>query len=126
MVSIQGTSLSSNPIGFLADIDVISVQTNLCGSANTHDGCSVHDGFYAAALAAFPVVSTNVASAIVANPSYQIVCTGHSLGGAIAALLATMLRNQGHCVDLVSIQYVANVFELTLQVHLWPTSSRNG
>jgi putative lipase involved disintegration of autophagic bodies len=95
--------LSSNPIDFLTDIDVIMVKTNLCGSANTHDGCSVHDGFYGAAIAVLSVVTANVKSALAANPSYQIVCTGHSLGGAIAALLATMLRNQGYHIDLVSI-----------------------
>ena len=39
-------------------------------------------------------------NAVAANPSYQVVVVGHSLGGAIAAIAAAELRNQGTNTDL--------------------------
>lgn len=42
-----------------------------------------------------------VKQAAAANPSYKIVSTGHSLGGAIAAFAAAELRNSGYTVDMV-------------------------
>lgn len=51
--------------------------------------------------AILPSVRTTVAS----NPSYKVVVTGHSLGGAIATFAAAELRNGGISVDLVSFSY---------------------
>lgn len=36
-------------------------------------------------------------------PNYSLVVTGHSLGGAIATLAATQLRNEGHSAALVGM-----------------------
>lgn len=43
-----------------------------------------------------------LAKATLANPSYRVVSTGHSKGGAVAAIAAAALRNMGYIVDLAS------------------------
>jgi thioesterase domain-containing protein len=55
-----------------------------------------------AAIDAQDVVKREVASALLSHPGYKVVVTGHSLGGAVAALTATLLRNAGQVTDLVS------------------------
>lgn len=35
-------------------------------------------------------------------PEYEIIVTGHSLGGAVASLAAAQLRNDGYDIALVS------------------------
>jgi predicted lipase len=100
IISIQGTSVNSNPTDFITDVDFIKLNTTLCGSANTHDGCQLHDGFYQAMQDAATVVTPVVLSAAESYPEYTIVATGHSLGAAVAALLGTQLRNQGTNVDI--------------------------
>jgi triacylglycerol lipase len=47
-------------------------------------------------------LTAQVASAVSAYPSYTLVLTGHSLGGALAALGGTALRNAGYSLELVS------------------------
>lgn len=94
---------------FITDIDIMQQETSLCGVADTLDGCSVHEGFYKAMQDNANIVNEVVAKAASLYPSYRIVTTGHSLGGAIAALLGTQLRNEGYIVDIVSY-----TFELSL------------
>lgn len=36
------------------------------------------------------------------NPTYQVIATGHSLGGALATIAAGVLRDSGVATDLVS------------------------
>lgn len=101
VVAIQGTQIWSNPIDVITDGDLLQVKSNLCGSSASHDGCSVHKGFLEAMEDASTVVVPAVQEALKANPSFKVVVTGHSLGGAISALLGTLLRNNGMTVDMV-------------------------
>ncbi|KAG9230053.1 Alpha/Beta hydrolase protein [Amylocarpus encephaloides] len=101
VVSFQGTSLlDENPADIITDLTLNRVKTNFCGTANTKDGCEIHEGFFKAANDAQVVVKPAVAAALAFHPGYKVVATGHSLGGAVAALTATLLRNSGTVVDL--------------------------
>ncbi|RDL39227.1 uncharacterized protein BP5553_03567 [Venustampulla echinocandica] len=101
VVSIQGTSISTNPIDVLTNLDVERDKTSICGTANKNDGCSIHGGFNNAANDALGPVKAAVATAKAAHPDYKIATTGHSLGGAVAAILGALLRNSGNNVDIV-------------------------
>jgi len=61
-------------------------------------GCKVHEGFYNAYEDDAQTIRDAVASESASYPSYKIVVTGHSLGGALATICATDLRLQGHTV----------------------------
>ncbi|KAH8687608.1 Alpha/Beta hydrolase protein [Tricladium varicosporioides] len=100
VISIQGTQAKTNLASVLTDLQIDRVNTPLCGTANKNDGCEVHMGFYNAALDVQATVTKAVATAKAAHPDYKVVATGHSLGAAVSALLATMLRNAGTNVDL--------------------------
>jgi predicted lipase len=103
VVAFQGTALfDGNPADIITDIDFDRVKTNFCGAANKNDGCEIHEGFRNAAIDAQDVVKRAVATALTTRPGYKVVVTGHSLGGAVAALTATLLRNAGQVTDLVS------------------------
>jgi putative lipase involved disintegration of autophagic bodies len=101
VASIQGTSISSNPIDILTDINIIRVNTDLCGTANTNDGCEIHLGFWVAMNDVLDAVKTDVTNVLKTKPGYKVISTGHSLGGAVAALLGAALRNAGTNVDIV-------------------------
>ena len=65
-------------------------------------GCKAHQGF----LYAWGDVKSNtmaaVKSAKAAYPSYSIILTGHSLGGAVATIAAAYLRKAGYACDIYS------------------------
>lgn len=70
------------------------VDTTLC------TGCKGHAGFWASWGEARTVVTAAVKSAYASYPTYSIVVTGHSLGGAVGTLAAAELRNSGYTVAL--------------------------
>lgn len=72
----------------------VQVPSDLCF------GCLVHTGFYASWAEVSERVMAGVRAAVAANPSYQIVVTGHSLGGAVATLAAAYIRKAGIAADL--------------------------
>ncbi|KAL9104451.1 MAG: hypothetical protein Q9163_000603 [Psora crenata] len=63
-------------------------------------GCALDAGFYLSWNEAKSGVLAALAATAAANPSYRVVITGHSLGGAIGAIAAVELRNAGRVVDL--------------------------
>lgn len=106
VASFQGTKPGdANIQDVLSDINIDRVTTDLCGTANTNDGCKVHEGFFEAAKDARGPVTTAVKAALVKNPTYRVVMAGHSLGAAIAAIVGTFMRNDGMIVDIVSSSF---------------------
>ncbi|TVY82331.1 Lipase [Lachnellula suecica] len=100
VVSIQGTAIRSNPIDIVTDIDAIRVNTDLCGNTTANDGCEIHQGFWNAMNDVQDIVKSTIAGALATHPNYTVISTGHSLGGAVAALLGATLRNNGTNVDI--------------------------
>ncbi|KAK1599439.1 lipase [Colletotrichum navitas] len=64
------------------------------------DGCKVHSGFANAWNEVKGEVLSAIKAAKTANPSYTIVGTGHSLGGAVVTIAAAYLRLDGYPVDI--------------------------
>jgi len=81
IVAIRGTFSLENVLA-----DIIAFQTPE-GQIPNCPTCRVHDGFYLAWRAVETTIETTIANQIHDYPEYQLLITGHSLGGAVAALL---------------------------------------
>eukprot|EP00427_Karlodinium_veneficum_P067171 CAMPEP_0169306884 /NCGR_PEP_ID=MMETSP1017-20121227/991_1 /TAXON_ID=342587 /ORGANISM="Karlodinium micrum, Strain CCMP2283" /LENGTH=553 /DNA_ID=CAMNT_0009400123 /DNA_START=75 /DNA_END=1736 /DNA_ORIENTATION=- len=71
------------------------------------DTCTVasglaHEGVARAARFIMAQIEHILAAALHTYPTYKVVCTGHSLGAAVAAVLALLLRESEEGVDSVS------------------------
>ncbi|KAF2796088.1 alpha/beta-hydrolase [Melanomma pulvis-pyrius CBS 109.77] len=93
VVSFRG---SYSPEDWATNLDLGVVNTNLCS------GCTAHRGFWNSWLKSRDRVLAAVKTSLQAHPKYQVVSTGHSLGGALATLAAADLRNNGYSVALYS------------------------
>lgn len=62
--------------------------------------CEVHVGFLSAWSEVEEAVLSAVSAALDDHPHYEIVATGHSLGGAIATIAAASLREANGFTDL--------------------------
>ncbi|RMJ23986.1 Extracellular lipase [Aspergillus sp. HF37] len=63
-------------------------------------GCEAHGGFWQAWGSVADTLTAEIESAAKEYPDYTLVFTGHSFGGAMATLGATVLRNAGHTIEL--------------------------
>ncbi|RAH49349.1 lipase family protein [Aspergillus brunneoviolaceus CBS 621.78] len=93
VVSFRGSSSIEN---WIANLDFIFTDASAVCS-----GCQVHQGFWKAWSSVADTLTAEIASAVTAYPGYSLVFTGHSLGGALATIGATVLRNAGYSVQLV-------------------------
>lgn len=90
VVSVRG---SSNIRNWLADLNFPFV------GCNWGPDCRVHAGFHLAWKEIKDDVKTAVNKALPGHSDYRLVITGHSLGGAVATLLATQFRHEDCDVD---------------------------
>jgi predicted lipase len=102
VISFRGTTSFSN---IVADIDLIMVPWDICTL------CTAHSGFLNSWTTVKSQVEAALASATQSYPSYKLVATGHSLGGAIATLATADLRkNSGYEISLVRSLSAPNPF----------------
>lgn len=94
VLSFRGSSSVEN---WIADLDFIKTDVDLC------DGCEAHGGFWKSWESVAGQVTAHINSALSTYPGYTLVITGHSLGAAVATLAGTVLRNAGHSLELVSL-----------------------
>lgn len=74
-----------------------SVLTDIAAdTCSLADGCA-HKGMVRGAKWIFNEVQAVLLSALKRYPSYQVVCTGHSLGANVACVLALLLREGEGC-----------------------------
>ncbi|TDZ39974.1 Mono- and diacylglycerol lipase [Colletotrichum spinosum] len=64
------------------------------------DDCKIHSGFSTAWDEIKDTVFAAVKTAKAANPSFSVITTGHSLGGAVATIAAAELRRSGYPTDV--------------------------
>ncbi|KAK3185719.1 hypothetical protein K4F52_005584 [Lecanicillium sp. MT-2017a] len=91
VVSIRG---SNNIRNFITDIIFKMKDCSLTR------GCKVHTGFADAWDEIAHTATSAIHEGLTANPSYKVVITGHSLGGAVAHLGAAYLRQAGYACDV--------------------------
>lgn len=79
---------------WLTNLNFPVIATTLCAT------CSASTGFWGSWLEAQSNVLSAITKAQAQYPSYKVVATGHSLGGALASIAAGVLRSRGVTVDL--------------------------
>ncbi|KAK7954303.1 extracellular lipase [Apiospora saccharicola] len=91
-------------LAFPGTIDLQHIATDLNFPQTPHpacDGCAVHQGVYETWLSIANNTTTQVKEAQQANPDYQFVIVGHSLGGGLANNAYVDMQRGGIKVDRV-------------------------
>ncbi|KAF8535882.1 Alpha/Beta hydrolase protein, partial [Trichophaea hybrida] len=83
VVSFRG---SSSFLNWITDLQVNLIDTDICS------GCQAHLGFWGSWIEAQSEVLRAVTNGFGVYPNYQLVVTGHSLGGAVATIAVDILR----------------------------------
>lgn len=97
MVAFRGSSSVRN---YIADIDFPFTDASaIC------PGCAADMGFFNSYQEAKSGVLAAVKSAANANSGYEVIVTGHSLGGVISTFMAAELRNEGYTAGLVRLPF---------------------
>ncbi|KAJ5059972.1 Alpha/Beta hydrolase protein [Bipolaris maydis] len=91
VLSFRGSRSVQN---FLTDAVFPVMNTTICPT------CEASIGFWQSWLEAQTTVLAAIKEAMQQYPTFKVVATGHSLGGALADLGAGVLRSQGIAVDL--------------------------
>ncbi|KAL4800584.1 aldehyde dehydrogenase family-domain-containing protein [Aspergillus venezuelensis] len=90
--AIRNTETGAN---FYTDFEILQVD-----ASSACPGCRVHLGFWLAAAAAKRELTSPIMEAMAKYPLYNMVFTGHSLGGAVVTLYAALWRENGIQVEV--------------------------
>ncbi|CAI7615285.1 unnamed protein product [Penicillium manginii] len=122
VLSFRGSrSLST----WIANIDYgLTDVSSLC------DGCEAHGGFWKSWNAVADDLTAQIDSAKQTYSGYTLVLTGHSFGGAVAALGGTALRNAGYDLEIYNfgqprVGNKALATYMTNQGSLWRVTHTN-
>lgn len=97
VLSFRGSEYKGN---YDTDIDFPQVPIpQICADCMAHEGFLYTWGNISATV--LPIIKC----ASTLYPSYRVTFTGHSLGGALSTIGATLLRNADQTVDLVSLSH---------------------
>lgn len=91
---VFSTRGSKNLPNWLANFDFIFVDSDLV------DGGKAHQGFSNAWNEMSAGVLETIKAALASHPSYSVIVTGHSLGGAVATLGGAAIRAAGIPLDI--------------------------
>ncbi|KAF2666673.1 alpha/beta-hydrolase [Microthyrium microscopicum] len=86
VISFRGTDSDQN---IITDTNLTRVNADLCPN------CLVHQGFWESWIEARDNITASLNDTKKSNPTYEVIVTGHSLGGAIATLCAAEIRKGG-------------------------------
>lgn len=101
VLSFRGSRTIDN---WIDNIDFIQEDiTDVCND------CWAHGGWWDAWQEVADELSGQIKDAVNQYPDYKLVFTGHSLGGALATIAATVLRNEGYTIDLVCSPEITEV-----------------
>ncbi|CAG8109710.1 unnamed protein product [Penicillium olsonii] len=79
---------------------IANINTGLTDVSSLCSGCEAHAGFWESWETVADDVASQLKSAQSTYPGYKVVVTGHSFGGAVAALASASLRNAGTSLEL--------------------------
>lgn len=91
VLSFRGSASIAN---WLTDFNFPVIPTTICTK------CFASAGFWSSWLEAKYAVFTAIERGRELHPTYKLVVTGHSLGGALATIAAAVLRSNGTSVDM--------------------------
>lgn len=88
-------------------------------------GCTVHKGFYDGAKEVYDSLFDKVLASLEAYPGYTLLVTGHSLGGAVSALIAKEFVSLGVQTTLVTFgsPKIGNKHFASAMDEIWNTDS---
>jgi Lipase (class 3) len=118
VVSFRGTEncelLSTTPVGNCRVGPDSLITTPVPRFCSGDVLCQIGVGWLAAWDEVRDVVVDAVTRANATHPTFRVLTTGHSLGGALATVAGIDLRSRGFTVDLVSFQFLVIACESLL------------
>jgi len=104
ILAFRGSTSEADFVNTDADVVPVSYSTPISGILNYCLGCTAHQGFYNAWNSVSSGVLNEIRTLHSQHPSFTIIVTGHSLGGALTPFAALAIKglNLGANIQIYS------------------------